>query len=105
MLNKINFDYSRLPIEIVNEIADYHDYQKYCKPDHKKRFDDVMNDIICMNEIMHPISAKLAKECWGPESKNIYIDENELETIFPTGTDLYEELYNVVMNTPDYYLD
>lgn len=102
MLNKTNFDYSRLPIEIVNEIADYHDYQKYCKPDHKKRFDHVMNDIICMNEIMQPISAKLAKDCWGPGPN---IDENEWETIFPIGTDLYEELNNVVMNNPDFYLD
>ena len=63
-----------------------------------------MNDIICMNEIMQPISAKLAKECWGPEP-NIYMDENEWETIFPIGTDLYEELYNVVMNNPEFFFD
>jgi hypothetical protein len=104
MLNKINFDYSRLPIEIVNEIADYHDFQKYCKPDHKIKFDNVMNDIISMNEIMKPISAKLAKECWG-SNPNIFIEGNVWETTFPVSTDLYEELYNVVMNNPEFFLD
>ena len=104
MLNKINFDYSRLPIEIVNEIADYHDYQKYCKPDHKIKFDNVMNDIISMNEIMKPISAKLAKECWG-SNPNIFIEGNVWETTPPVSTDLYEELYNVVMKNPEFFLN
>lgn len=104
MLNSINFNCSRLPLEIIDEIADYHDYEKYCKPDHKKRFDNVMNDIISMNEIMKPISAKLAKECWGP-SPNIFIEGNVWETTLPITTDLYEELYNVVMNNQEFFLD
>ncbi len=74
MLNNINFNCSRLPLEIIDEIADYHNYEKYCKPDHKKRFDNVMNDIISMSGIMEPISAKLAKECWGTEP---YIHNDE----------------------------
>ena len=27
MLNSINFNCSRLPLEIIDEIADYHDYE------------------------------------------------------------------------------
>ena len=49
---------------------------------------------------MQPISAKLAKDCWGPGPN---IDENEWETIFPIGTDLYEELNNVVMNNTNFF--
>ena len=64
MLNSFNFVKWILPPEIVDEIADYHDYQKYYKPEHKKKFDYVLNDIIKMNGIRRPISAKLAKECW-----------------------------------------
>ncbi len=70
-----------LPLEIVNEIADYHDFEKYCKPNHMKRYVNVMNDIISMNEIMKPISAKLAKECWGP-GPIIYIENNDFEITF-----------------------
>ena len=57
-----------LPTELVNIIADFHDYEKYCKPVHKKKYQEVLNDIIKMSEIMTPISAKIAKECWGINS-------------------------------------
>lgn len=70
-----------LPLEIVDEIADYHDFEKYCKPSHMKRYINVMNDIVSMNEIMEPISAKIAKECWGP-APIIYIENNDFETTF-----------------------
>lgn len=61
-----------IPEELVNIIADYHDYDKYCKPDHQSKFKDVMCDIISMSEIMNTISAKIAKECWGPIPQLIY---------------------------------
>ena len=72
MLNKNNLQC--LPIEIVNEIADYHDYEKYCKPSHQKKFKHVIYDIYMMSEIMNPISAKIARECWG--STFTYILDN-----------------------------
>ena len=37
-----------LPYEIVDEIADYHDYDKYCKPKHKTLFNKVMKNIVEM---------------------------------------------------------
>ena len=55
-----------LPIELVNIIADFHDYEKYCKPIHKKIYSMVLNDIINMGDIMNTISPIIAKECWGP---------------------------------------
>tara|TARA_B100002019_G_C20972591_1_gene451849 strand:- start:232 stop:564 length:333 start_codon:yes stop_codon:yes gene_type:complete len=61
-----------IPEELVNIIADYHDYDKYCKPEHQLKFKDVMRDIINMSEVMNPISAKLVKECWGPYSQILY---------------------------------
>jgi len=54
-----------LPVEIVNLIADYHDYDKYCLPTHKTIYRNVLDDILCMSEIMTPISANLAYQCWG----------------------------------------
>tara|TARA_B100000424_G_scaffold254732_1_gene233063 strand:+ start:1211 stop:1570 length:360 start_codon:yes stop_codon:yes gene_type:complete len=61
-----------IPEELVNIIADYHDYDKYCKPKHQEIFNHVMNDIINMNAVMNPISPKIAKECWGPISQLMY---------------------------------
>jgi len=57
-----------IPEELVDIIADYHDYAKYCKPKHQSKFKEVMSDIINMGEIMNTISAKIAKECWGSGS-------------------------------------
>jgi hypothetical protein len=54
-----------LPVEIVNLIADYHDYDKYCLPVHKTIYRNVLDDILCMSEIMTSISANLAYQCWG----------------------------------------
>ena len=61
-----------VPQELVDMIADYHDYDKYCKPQHQSKFKDVMCDIINMSEVMNPISAKIAKECWGPYSQMLH---------------------------------
>ena len=54
-----------VPKEIVNIIADYHDYYKYCKPLHQKKYNLVMNDIVSMGKIMYFISPKIAYTCWG----------------------------------------
>ena len=67
-LNYKNLPY--LPEVIVNIIADYHDYEKYCKPFHLTNYQSVMNDIINMGNIMDPISAQIAWNCWGPGFKN-----------------------------------
>ena len=86
-LNYKNLPY--LPEELVNIIADYHDYEKYYKPFHFKNYQNVMNDIINMGNIMDPISAQIAWNCWGPgfinqnffnilETENIII-EDEME--------------------------
>ena len=34
-----------IPPEIVDMIADYHDYDKYCKPKHQEKFKEVINVI------------------------------------------------------------
>lgn len=54
-----------IPYELVNLIAEYHDYDKYCKPSHKEKFQHVVNDIISMGEIMPAISPRIAAQCWG----------------------------------------
>lgn len=54
-----------LPYEIVDIIADYHDFDKYCKPQHQKKLKNINEDIISMDSIMKPIAPRLAKECWG----------------------------------------
>ncbi len=55
-----------IPPELVNLIADYHDYEKYCKPNHKKKWKVVLCDIISMGEIMKPtIIPRIARECFG----------------------------------------
>lgn len=54
-----------LPFELVDIIADYHDYDKYCKPQHKEKYQDVISDIYSMGEIMPFISPSIALQCWG----------------------------------------
>lgn len=72
-----------LPEDVVNIIADFHDYQKYCKPIHKKLFQPVVDDIIKMGAIMDFISPTIAYNCWGPGSKyledhyNFWPEEND----------------------------
>jgi hypothetical protein len=41
-----------LPIEIVDIIADYHDYDKYCKPQHKENFKNVLKDILLISKCL-----------------------------------------------------
>lgn len=80
-----------LPEELVNEIADYHDYDKYCKPKHKLLLKNILDDIKDMSEIMPRISPIIAYQCWGIGAKNLpdpfenenmvglYDDEDEYE--------------------------
>ena len=82
---------NRLPFELVDLIADYHDYNKYCKPGHQILLKNVLGDIKNMSEIMASISPVLAWQCWGPgalaltnsfENENmvgLYDDEDEYE--------------------------
>ena len=55
-----------IPPEIVDIIADFHDFDKYCKPQHKNNMIEVHNDIIMMDEIMpDSITPSIAWSCWG----------------------------------------
>ena len=68
-----------IPSEIVNLIADYHDYNKYCKPKHKKLFNSVLIDIKTISKIMPCILPNIVWNCWGPGSKYL---ENSYTSIF-----------------------
>jgi len=65
-----------LPVELARMIADYHDYDKYCKPAHLNLLKEVLKDIKDMGEIMPYISPYIARECWG-KSQNIIEAEYE----------------------------
>jgi len=55
-----------LPVELARMIADYHDYDKYCKPAHLNLLKEVLKDIKDMGAIMpENISPYIAWECWG----------------------------------------
>lgn len=60
-----------LPPEIVDIIADFHDYEKYCKPKHYDLLKGIINDIGDMALIMpsgiHPY---IAAQCWGNKNPN-----------------------------------
>jgi hypothetical protein len=57
-----------LPYELVDLIADYHDYDKYCKPEHMQKYNSVLENIIDMGNIMHTISPNIALQCWGSKA-------------------------------------
>ena len=86
-----------LPFELVDLIADYHDYNKYCKPDHQILMKNVLGDIKNMSEIMASISPVLAWQCWGPGAKNL-VDSFENENM----VGLYDYEYEAVMAHCDY---
>ena len=44
-----------IPSEIVDLIADYHDYDKYCKPKHEELFKSVLDDIKKIDYLLSPI--------------------------------------------------
>ena len=81
-----------LPFELVNIIADYHDYDKHCKPQHKDKFQDVISDIYSMGEIMPEIAPSIALQCWG--NGITYKDLNDLadyETYWDEILDILDE--------------
>lgn len=65
-----------LPVELVDLIADYHDYTKYCKPKHKEKLINVLTDLIEMRKIFFGddnLSPSITYQCWGkgwPEEWN-----------------------------------
>jgi hypothetical protein len=72
-----------LPTELISEIIDYNDYEKYYKKDHVKNFKNVLLDIHNMNEIMCTISPTLTMQCWGNKPIHFdwddYMEDNEME--------------------------
>ena len=68
-----------IPREIVNLIADYHDYEKYCKPIHAKNIQPVLKDIIDMGTILRPIWPSIAYQCWNDRGWKQY-EENRTRT-------------------------
>jgi hypothetical protein len=67
---------NKLPNELINEIADYIDYEKYDKPKHQKSLLDVLEDILSMSDILlipesgETLSCRIAWQCWGLGSHN-----------------------------------
>jgi len=70
-----------LPRELVDMIADYHDYDKYCKPAHFEKLKEIINNIGDMAAIMdidqHTISPNIAYCCWGAGAKYLEDYDNE----------------------------
>lgn len=60
-----NCNMNILPDELILEIADFIDYEKYCKPKHQNVFKNVLEDILDMSDIMQPVSPRIAFQCWG----------------------------------------
>ena len=95
-----------LPFELVYLIADYHDYDKYCKPQHKEKYQDVIADIYSMGQIMPFISPKIAYEFWGSglayKGLNDLIDyENywaEIMDMDAYGEELMDEYFTEIFN-------
>ena len=71
--------FQTFPIELVNLIADYHDYDKYCKPNHKEKYVNVLNDINYMGQVIIPVSPSIAKQCWGSQSHLLPIIDWNIE--------------------------
>ena len=58
-----------LPYELVDIIADYHDYNKYCKPKHEKLFRVVVGDINLLGNLLKPIKPHTVWNNWGPPAQ------------------------------------
>jgi hypothetical protein len=91
-----------LPVELRDMIADYHDYDKYCKPLHNVNYKEVMSDIISMSKIMNIMSPNVARQCWGNGS---LINDTEYYDAFwqDVDTDFYNDYwYDLDLDT-DFY--
>ena len=63
-----------IPRELVDMIADYHDYDKHCKPYHRNNFKLVLDDIVNMSQFQcdeQNMSPVLALTCWGAISQYV----------------------------------
>lgn len=83
-----------IPEEIVNLIADYHDYDKYCKPIHQINYQHVLKDITDMGNAMtttltdivelttihNNISPSIAYTCWNKFGWSKYINQFQFDT-------------------------
>lgn len=57
---------NKIPFEIIDLIADYHDYEKYCKPNHQKMYKNVLDDLNNIFELFHGfIPPNIVYTCWG----------------------------------------
>tara|TARA_Y100001970_G_scaffold288183_1_gene414812 strand:- start:827 stop:1081 length:255 start_codon:yes stop_codon:yes gene_type:complete len=77
-MNELKFT-RYLPFELVYLIADYHNYEKYCKPKHSENLKKVNKDIIDMGEIMKPIIPNIVRQCWGEGKFEEYEEYEEYE--------------------------
>lgn len=69
-----------LPRELVDMIADYHDYDKYCKPAHKVLLNNILDNIKDIGEIMpDKINPNIVWQCWGAGAKHLTYDEYEAD--------------------------
>ena len=94
-----------LPPEIVDIIADYHDYDKYCKPSHYENFKGVINDIGDMASIMRTISPNIAWQCWGPGCISNIVWEETSENNFGMENDDEENNFGLDYDDTHYYSD
>lgn len=93
-----------LPSELVDMIADYHDYDKYCKPQHQEKLKHINNDIIDIRNILEPIRPGLVRQCWGPTIlEDIHWNIEEEEEIHDNDYDEYWE--EIMDNLADNNID
>ena len=80
-MSKINLPFKRyIPYDIVYLIADFHDYEKYCKSSHYENLKYVLKDIIDMAEIMpNGISPNISSQCWGTRGMTGFYHESDEE--------------------------
>lgn len=87
-----------MPTEVVDIIADYHDYEKYCKPKHKLLLKNILDNIKDIREIMpSTIRPNIIWHCWGPGAKHL-VDSYENENM----VGLYDDDYEADMAHFDY---
>tara|TARA_Y100000992_G_scaffold135590_1_gene89645 strand:+ start:20871 stop:21239 length:369 start_codon:yes stop_codon:yes gene_type:complete len=90
-----------LPSEIVDIIADFHDYEKYCKPQHYELLKGVINNIGDMACMLPRITPHLAWSYWGPGQVHM-CNENE-DGYLDTWLDLWGNDY--MFNLPYQNID
>lgn len=79
---------NQVPVEVVDVIIDYVDYEKYGIIAQKKVYQNVLTDVIAMNEILKPITPWIAKQCWGALNLNF----NELQWVVEDEENIHSEL-------------